>query len=567
MYCTNPNYIHEFDFMIEYEETLESVDDSINRAMSNLIKAERKVKYAAMFENSNDTYIVEEAKKNLFERIGDGIKKLVTKFINMVKRIFKGEKQDDLKQNVAGLQQAVAEDPSLKDQLITGIKDGKYDVKDISAYMKAYEEASKLLAEGKIDPNTFKGKMQLAAKKFDEKPKMTIRLDNLNSVIYALTGGLIFKLLSERRKHSGEVSSAADRAYNRFYKMLGTKDIEGQYNTVLSAFWEATRTFLNANANEANQFDDLIVKLNQICKKFSKKTEKDREANAKKYLARSHRGDTEYRKLNELKDQLATEEKKYKEASDRLQLHENGTKILNEAQLAEVKGQLALSETIIDSFKTKILELEDMSDAERLIKQAELKTGSKNNWLYKEENSISKRKEDLDKKEKSISKRKEELDKRENRLNKMNEVLKRSTPAIDSLRRFINETRQWLRSYHSEVDLKSKKSTIETLINKYRGVKDDMERDLNSVRAIINDLEKNDPENPDIDKAKTNISKLEDDITYLDSNLNELKEQKEQINTILMKKINNNNNNNMNNNNQNNNKYNNKKNNKNNKRR
>lgn len=491
MFRTNPDYIHEFDMLIGYEDVLESAESSINQAYINSINMERKVKYAAMFENSDDQYILEEAQKNLFARIGDGIKKLLKKISDMIKNLFGGGKDKEFKDNLAAAQQALAQNPSLKDEFMQGVAEGKFDIKDINAFVKSYEEASKLLADDKIDPKTFKGKLELFKRKFDKEPIRTIRIKNILGAVGI--GGLVYKTIADNQKNKGLVSSAVDRAYNRFHKMQGTTDENGEYNTKLAAFWEGTRTLLNANADETNQNNHILNFLNGIYKKISKKTNADRAKNATSHLDKAHRGDKDWVEVKRIRSEIGKIDDTLSKTTD--------------------SDEIVKLQTRRSALEDRLYAIDRDIDPIKKINREADKTSTKQNTEY--------------------AKRMNELNDRESALNTKEKQLQGKERAIlaqlDRIKNDYKKLNGWNKKNKSLSELNQRSAQLTRTIGVMQGSIDRAERETVTLNNEIMDLEQRWPQDPAIQSKKSRIKQIEKEIDGIKGMISDLHKQKDSV--------------------------------------
>lgn len=495
MFRTNPDYIHEFDILIGYEDVLESAESSINQAYINSINMERKVKYTAMFENSDDQYILEEAQKNLFTRIGDGIKKLLKKIGDMIKNLFGGGKDKEFKDNLTAAQQALAQNPSLKDEFMQGVAEGKFDIKDINAFVNSYEEASKLLADDKIDPKTFKGKLELFKRKFDKEPIRTIRIKNILGAVGI--GGLVYKTIADSQKNKGLVSSAVDRAYNRFHKMQGTTDENGEYNTKLAAFWEGTRTLLNANADETNQNNHILNFLNGIYKKISKKTNADRAKNATSHLDKAHRGDKDWAEVKRIRSEIG--------------------KIDNILSKTTDSNEIVKLQTRRSALEDRLYAIDRDIDPIKKINREADKASTKQNTEY------AKRMSELDTKEKRLQGYEKKLQNKE----------KSISVQLDRIKNDYKKLNDWNKKNRSLSELNQRSDQLTRTIGVMQESIDRAERETVALNNEIIDLEQRWPQDPAIQSKKTRIKQIEKEIDGIKGMISDLHKQKDSVRNMI----------------------------------
>lgn len=333
---TNPKFIHEFDDFESILTVVESADRSVNEAYANCIKVERKVKYGAMFENTDYSYMIEEAKKGLFTTIGEAIENLIKKVIDTVTKFFNNLKgnQKENKDIISEAQKAVKENPSLKDEVVEGLSEGKYNINDLGQLQKDYEEATKLLEEGKIDTKTFKGKCQAFIKKFQNQPKIVVAIGNVAGVISI--AATLMTVFSKTQKESTSLCNAVNAAKQRFHKVLSKRDENGQYETVLGAFYDASKLVLNANAVEGARRNALFEKINGVLKRIvNRRSNPQRaEARAQRHAEAAKQTQSNYANIKAFENRIKTlkeQQKNYPEDS------EEWSKIQREIESLEYK--------------------------------------------------------------------------------------------------------------------------------------------------------------------------------------------------------------------------------------
>lgn len=504
MFRTNPEYVHEFDMLIEYQDTLESVEESINSAYINSINAERKVKYAAMFENKDDQYIIEETKQNLFARIGEGIKKLIQKLATMIKNLFGGGKDKEFKDNLSSAQVAIESNPTLKNELIQGITDGRYEIKDVTNFTKAYEEASKLLADGKIDPKTYKGKIELALRKYNTKPLKVIRVENMLAAVSI--GGLVFKFINESRDRKGKVSDAVSRAYNRFHKMQGTTDENGEYNTRLAAFWEASRTLMDANADETNQNNKFINFLNDIYKKISRKSNSDRANDAQRHLNKAHKGDKNWNEVQKIRKEISN-------------INNNLTKETNSDEIVKLQNRKKVLED-------RLYEIDrDIDPIEKLNRKADADSNKQNS-------EHARRSKNLDDKESRLHDKENELRNKEKTLHNKEESIKRQIKRVkDDYKTLSN----WSHKNKSLDDIVGRSEQLMRVIGIMNNDINRAERELVSLNNEVETLRQRSPQDPAIQSKVSTINSLENEIKGIKGQVKELQTQRSELLDIISK--------------------------------
>lgn len=333
---TNPKFIHEFDDFESILTVVESADRSVNEAYANCIKVERKVKYGAMFENTDYSYMIEEAKKGLFTTIGEAIENLIKKVVDTVTKFFnnlKGKEKED-KDVISKAQQAVKENPSLKDEVVEGLSEGKYNVNDLGQLQKDYEEATKLLEEGKIDTTTFKGKCKAFIKKFQEQPKVVVAVKNVAGVLGI--AATLMAVFTKTQKESTSICNTVNAAKQRFHKTLSKRDENGEYETVLGAFYDASKLVLNANAVEGARRNALFEKINGVLKRVAnRRSDPQRaEARAQRHAEAAKQTQSNYADIKAFENRLKTlkeNQKNYPKDS------EEWSKIQREIEAVEYK--------------------------------------------------------------------------------------------------------------------------------------------------------------------------------------------------------------------------------------
>jgi len=456
MFRTNSDYIHEFDDLIEYEEILESADVDVATAIVDYVKTERKVKYSAMFENADNEYLLEAAKKNIFERIGDGIKSLINKLVTMIKKLFGRDDDKKFKDNLAAAQKSLQDNPSLNEKLIQGLKNGEISIKNISDYTKAYEEASKLLAEGKIDPKTFKGKMEIALKHFDEEPKMVKRIKNVATAVGI--GGTVYTAIKKNTETTNALRNAVNRAYNRFHNIRGSKDESGEYNTVLTAFWEGTKSFMNANAEETHNSNKILSFLNKLYRSVGDKTGKSLSDDAAaNHREKAHRGDNDWPEVKNIREQIEIE-----------------TKRLNDPQTSS--NDKVKAENRIKALKSRLNEIDkSISPVDRILNNADAGSDRLNTAHAKREAELDAREKKIEQQAKSVQ---AEITRVKNMANKARSALSKSGGYT------LNEINS---QYDEIVNIQKSLKSLRDKLNK-EATSANSSGDQNSYNAALNEI-------------------------------------------------------------------------------
>lgn len=144
-----------------------------------LDKNDRLIFESATFDDNRLESLVIESGKNVFEKIGEFIISLHTKFVNFIKKVMLSieNKKFATKDYENKLNELSHGDPTLKADIIEKFKNADLsitDMKSLSEFDKTYKELVELSKKADIDPNSFRGKVEAFKDKFKDIDKSAV---------------------------------------------------------------------------------------------------------------------------------------------------------------------------------------------------------------------------------------------------------------------------------------------------------------------------------------------------------------------------------------------------------
>jgi hypothetical protein len=144
-----------------------------------LDKNDRLIFESATFDDNRLESLVIESGKNVFEKIGEFIISLHTKFVNFIKKVMLSieNKKFATKDYENKLNELSNGDPTLKADIIEKFKNADLsitDMKSLAEFDKTYKELVELSKKADIDPNSFRGKVEAFKDKFKDIDKSAV---------------------------------------------------------------------------------------------------------------------------------------------------------------------------------------------------------------------------------------------------------------------------------------------------------------------------------------------------------------------------------------------------------
>lgn len=218
------SYIHEYD---DYDAAMlaaHNLQKDVAVAMFEYEQAEQLAMKKVMFESANYDVIMEEARENVFVKIGKSLTNLIKKIGEFLKgifdKVFNRKKNQEREKNIAIAKQFLAKHPEQRDTVISAMERGDMELKDVAQYARDVEQVIKLAERQDLEADTLNNKVNEVCKKIDN--AAPINVAKTLGTIGAAVGGVVvlYKGLGDL---TGMVTDIKDYA-NKMKDAISTAD-------------------------------------------------------------------------------------------------------------------------------------------------------------------------------------------------------------------------------------------------------------------------------------------------------------------------------------------------------
>lgn len=218
------SYIHEYD---DYDAAMlaaHNLQKDVAVAMFEYEQAEQLAMKKVMFESANYDVLMEEARENVFVKIGKALTNLVKKIGEFLKgifdKVFNRKKNQEREKNIAIAKQFLAKHPEQRDTVISAMERGDMELKDVAQYARDVEQVIKLAERQDLEADTLNNKVNDVCKKIDN--AAPINVAKTLGTIGAAVGGVVvlYKGLGDL---TGMVTDIKDYA-NKMRDAISTAD-------------------------------------------------------------------------------------------------------------------------------------------------------------------------------------------------------------------------------------------------------------------------------------------------------------------------------------------------------
>ena len=165
------SYIHEYD---DYDSAIlaaHNLQKDVAVAMFEYEQAEQLAMKKVMFESANYDVLMEEARENVFVKIGKALTDLIKKITDFLKgifdKVFNRKKNQEREKNIAIAKQFLAKHPEQRDTIISAMERGDMELKDVAQYARDVEQVIKLAERQDLEADTLNNKVNEVCKKID----------------------------------------------------------------------------------------------------------------------------------------------------------------------------------------------------------------------------------------------------------------------------------------------------------------------------------------------------------------------------------------------------------------
>lgn len=187
------SYIHEYD---DYDAAMlaaHNLQKDVAVAMFEYEQAEQLAMKKVMFESANYDVLMEEARENVFVKIGKALTNLVKKIGEFLKgifdKVFNRKKNQEREKNIAIAKQFLAKHPEQRDTVISAMERGDMELKDVAQYARDVEQVIKLAERQDLEADTLNNKVNDVCKKIDN--AAPINVAKTLGTIGAAVGGVV----------------------------------------------------------------------------------------------------------------------------------------------------------------------------------------------------------------------------------------------------------------------------------------------------------------------------------------------------------------------------------------
>lgn len=240
-----------------------------------LDKSDRLLFESATFDDNRlESYVIESG-KNVFEKIGEFIISLHTKFVNFITKIMTSieNRKFATKDYENKLNELSHGDPTLKADIVEKFKNADLsisDMKSLSEFDKTYRELVELSKKSEIDPKSFKGKVEAFKEKFKDIDKSAVvnmakaftAVATAAGAIAVLKGNLSKVKASHQTILANEkkVNEGLSVAYNELIKSKNRDIVDTTRMSNYQALMNLTNFYYG-------KYNNIIARDNATCKK------------------------------------------------------------------------------------------------------------------------------------------------------------------------------------------------------------------------------------------------------------------------------------------------------------
>lgn len=240
-----------------------------------LDKSDRLLFESATFDDNRlESYVIESG-KNVFEKIGEFIISLHTKFVNFITKIMASieNRKFATKDYENKLNELSHGDPTLKADIVEKFKNADLsisDMKSLSEFDKTYRELVELSKKSEIDPKSFKGKVEAFKEKFKDIDKSAVvnmakaftAVATAAGAIAVLKGNLSKVKASHQTILANEkkVNEGLSVAYNELIKSKNRDIVDTTRMSNYQALMNLTNFYYG-------KYNNIIARDNATCKK------------------------------------------------------------------------------------------------------------------------------------------------------------------------------------------------------------------------------------------------------------------------------------------------------------
>ena len=209
------SYIHEYD---DYDAAMlaaHNLQKDVAVAMFEYEQAEQLAMKKVMFESANYDVLMEEARENVFVKIGKALTNLVKKIGEFLKgifdKVFNRKKNQEREKNIAIAKQFLAKHPEQRDTVISAMERGDMELKDVAQYARDVEQVIKLAERQDLEADTLNNKVNDVCKKIDN--AAPINVAKTLGTIGAAVGGVVmlYKGLGDLTGMVTDIKDFADK--------------------------------------------------------------------------------------------------------------------------------------------------------------------------------------------------------------------------------------------------------------------------------------------------------------------------------------------------------------------
>ena len=240
-----------------------------------LDKSDRLLFESATFDDNRlESYVIESG-KNVFEKIGEFIISLHTKFVNFITKIMTSieNRKFATKDYENKLNELSHGDQTLKADIVEKFKNADLsisDMKSLSEFDKTYRELVELSKKSEIDPKSFKGKVEAFKEKFKDIDKSAVvnmakaftAVATAAGAIAVLKGNLSKVKASHQTILANEkkVNEGLSVAYNELIKSKNRDIVDTTRMSNYQAIMNLTNFYYG-------KYNSIVARDNATCKK------------------------------------------------------------------------------------------------------------------------------------------------------------------------------------------------------------------------------------------------------------------------------------------------------------